>query len=79
MHLDGSATQLLSSESLMTILGGESRLHACDIKRLHLEDGLILPHVRLDELTVTECLQGVVHSTCEFNVVCRADSGRPSY
>lgn len=59
-------------------LDGESRLHLVDIKRLHLEDVLIPPQVRVDELTVTKCLQGVRNGTSECNIVPLADRGWPS-
>lgn len=58
-------------------LDGESRLHPFDMKRLHLEDDLVLPQVRRDELTSAECLQGVRHSASEFDSVALADCGRP--
>lgn len=58
---------------------GESHLHPRDIKCLHLEDGLVPPQVRVDELTFTECLQGVGNGTSEFNVVSLTDSRRPSH
>lgn len=56
-------------------LDGESRLHPSDMKCLHLEDALVPFQVRVDELTFTECLQGVRNSASEFNIVSLADSG----
>lgn len=58
---------------------GESRLHPCDIKYLHLNDGLILLQVRVDEFAFTECLQGVRNSASEFNIASLNDSGRPEH